>query len=217
MACRLAAAMISRRHAGLMSRTPRKTTKEHPMSIANSSDGTKIAYDKVGDGPALVLVDGALCRRDFGPSTPLAKELADRFTVFTYDRRGRGDSGDTPPYAVERELEDLDALIRQAGGTAAVLGFSSGAALALQGAARGLAISHLALYDLPLASEPPPGAAQHASEVAALVHAGRRGEAVEYFQRRVVGIPEPVIAQLRGAPFRPALEAMAHTLVYDLT
>src|SRR5262245_30537689 len=116
MACRLAAAMISRRHAGLMSRTTRKTTTEHPMSSANSSDGTKIACEVIGDGPALVLVDGALCRRDFGPSTPLAKELADRFTVFTYDRRGRGESGDTPPYAVDRELEDLGAVIDEAGG-----------------------------------------------------------------------------------------------------
>ena len=103
-----------------------------------SADGTTIAYEKVGTGPALVLVDGALCSRDFGPCRSLANHLADRFTVYFYDRRGRGGSGDTPPYSPAREYEDLDAVIRAAGGTAYVTGFSSGAALALQAAASGV-------------------------------------------------------------------------------
>jgi hypothetical protein len=143
--------------------------------------------------------------------------------VFRYDRRGRGDSGDAPPYAVEREVEDLRAVIDRAGGSAAVLGFSSGAALALTAAVRGLPIARLALYDLPLIADGPLGrgqrtalpAADHGATLAALVAGGHRGDAVEYFQSRVVGIPEPVVAQLRRAPFRPALEAMAHTLAYE--
>lgn len=181
-----------------------------------SRDGTRIAYDQLGaGGPPVILVLGAFNARPTG--APLAAALAGSHTVINYDRRGRGDSGDTLPYAVERELDDLDALIGAAGGAAAVLGFSSGAALALAAAARGLAITHLALYDLPLSLEPPPATAGHAAEVAALVDAGRRGDAVEYFQRRVVGLPEPVVAQLRTEPFRAALAAMAHTLVYDLT
>lgn len=180
-----------------------------------SRDGTRIAYDQLGAGPPVILVVGAFNTRSTG--APLADALAPTHTVLTYDRRGRGDSGDTLPYAIDREIDDLAALLAEAGGRASVLGFSSGAALALHAAARGLPITHLALYDLPLWLEPPPGTAGHAAELDALVRAGRRGDAVEYFQRKVVGIPEPVVAQLRTAPFRPALEAIAHTLVYDTT
>ncbi|MGK3962664.1 alpha/beta fold hydrolase [Sorangium sp. So ce118] len=113
-------------------------------------------------------------------------------------------------YAIDREVEDLDAVIQAAGGAAAVFGYSSGALLALAAAARGLAITRLALYETP-----PVQPAEHAQALASLVAAGRRGDAVEYFQRRIVGIPGEVVVQLRHAPFRPALEAMAHTLVYD--
>ncbi len=146
-------------------------------------------------------------------------QLASRFTVLTYDRRGRGDSGDTAPYAVEREVEDLEALIVQAGGSASVFGCSSGAVLALKAAARGLAITKLALYEPPLIvddSRPRPPA-DLAAQLAELISAGRRGDAVELFQTKGVGIPADVVAQLRHAPFRPALEAMAHTLVYETT
>jgi pimeloyl-ACP methyl ester carboxylesterase len=179
-------------------------------SKTTSSDGTVIAFERTGQGPALVVVVGTFNDRRTGAG--LVASLAARFTVFTYDRRGRGDSGDTAPYAVAREVEDLGAVIGAAGGSAAVLGFSSGAALALMAAMRGLPITALALYELP-----PPMPPEHAAQLASLVAAGRRGDAVEYFQRRVVGIPEPVVAQLRNAPFRPALEAMAHTVVYDAT
>src|SRR5262245_47412221 len=99
----------------------------HPMDAETvaSKDGTAIAYSRTGSGPVLILVDGALCHRDFGPSGTLARELAPHFTVITYDRRGRGESGNTPPYAVEREIEDLAALIHAAGGPALVVGVSS--------------------------------------------------------------------------------------------
>src|SRR5258706_2176516 len=110
------------------------------MQKVISSDGTPIAFDRTGSGFPIILVDGALCYRASGPSGPLAALLAPHFTVFTYDRRGRGDSTDTPPYAVEREIEDLKALLNAAGGSAFVYGISSGAALALEAANQGLAI-----------------------------------------------------------------------------
>jgi pimeloyl-ACP methyl ester carboxylesterase len=179
------------------------------MNPCISADGTPIAFDQLGQGPPLILVLGAFNDRRTG--APLAQRLSSRFCVFNYDRRGRGQSGDAvPPYDIERELDDLEALIAAAGGSAAVCGYSSGAALALLAAARGSSITRLGLYELP-----PPQSPAHAAEVAALIAAQRRGDAVEYFQRRVVGIPEPVVARLRDAPFRPALEALAHTLVYD--
>jgi pimeloyl-ACP methyl ester carboxylesterase len=172
-----------------------------------------IAFDKLGSGPPVILVLGAFNTRDTGE--PLARALADSHTVFNYDRRGRGDSGDSAPYTVEREIDDLDLLVREAGGSAAVLGFSSGAALALAAAAHGLAITRLALFDLPLRAGGAPDPVDHAAALDELVRAGRRGDAVEYFQGQMVGIPAPVIAQMRTAPFWPALEAMAHTLVYE--
>ena len=119
------------------------------MSEVRSKDGTRIAYDRTGDGPAVILVDGALCSRAMGPMEALAAQLADRFTVFRYDRRGRGESGDTLPYAVDREVEDLAALIDAAGGSADVCGVSSGAALALEAANKGLPIRKLVLYEAP--------------------------------------------------------------------
>ena len=112
------------------------------MNKVMSADGTAIVYDRAGQGPAVILVDGALCSRAQGPMPELAKQLASQFTVYNYDRRGRGDSGDAEVYAIEREVEDLAALIDAAGGTAYVYGSSSGAALALRAAASGLPISN---------------------------------------------------------------------------
>ena len=173
-----------------------------------SQDGTGIAFEQTGQGPPVVLVMGAFNDRRTG--APLAAVLAPRFTVFSYDRRGRGDSEDAAAYAVEREIEDLAAMIGVAGGSAAVFGYSSGAVLALRAAAQRVAMTKLALYDAPPAQSP-----EHPARLASLIAAGRRGEAVEYFQQNLVGIPAEVVAQLRHAPFRPALEAMAHTLVYE--
>jgi pimeloyl-ACP methyl ester carboxylesterase len=172
-----------------------------------------IAFDQLGQGSPVILVLGAFNTRDAGAA--LAAALSTHHTVINYDRRGRGDSGDSAPYAVEREIEDLDALVQHAGGAAAVFGFSSGAALALAAAAYGLSITKLALFDLPLRISGPGNAVDHATALDELVRAGRRGDAVEYFQREMVRLPPPLIAQLRDAPFRPALEATAHTLVYE--
>ncbi len=185
------------------------------MRSAISADRTRIAFDQTGQGPPVILVVGAFNDRSTG--APLAKALESHLTVLNYDRRGRGASGDTQPYAVEREVEDLDALIREAGGAARMFGYSSGAILALEAAARGLNITKLALYDPPfiVGTDIPRPPKDLARELARLVASGRRGEAVELFQTKMVRIPEQVVAQLRQAPFRPALEAIAHTLVYD--
>lgn len=174
-----------------------------------------IAFDKLGEGSPVILVVGAFNTRATGAA--LAAALAANHTVINYDRRGRGESGDEPTYEIEREIDDLDTLIQHVGGSAAVFGFSSGAALALAAAAHGLSITRLALFDLPLTVNPPPQVIDHAGALAAMIREGRRGDAVEYFQTKVVGLPEPLVAQLRDAPFRPALEQMAHTLVYDVT
>jgi pimeloyl-ACP methyl ester carboxylesterase len=131
-------------------RDVRSEGKETMMSTVTSKDGTTIAFDRSGEGPALIMVGGAFQHRAIDPSTArLAELLAPNFTVYHYDRRGRGDSGDTAPYAVEREIEDIDALIQDAGGTVSVFGMSSGAVLALEAAAHGLAVTKLALYEPP--------------------------------------------------------------------
>src|SRR5512143_3755398 len=127
-------------------------------SKVTSKDGTKIAYETQGQGPALILVDGALCYRGFGPMPGLAQLLMPYFTVYTYDRRGRGESGNTAPYALDREIEDIDALIREAGGKAYVYGISSGACLALEAALKlGKEVAKLAMYEPPYNSEPAAG------------------------------------------------------------
>jgi pimeloyl-ACP methyl ester carboxylesterase len=185
------------------------------MNTAVSADGTAIVFDRYGDGPPVIMTVGAFNTRS--TTEPLAGALREQFTVLNYDRRGRGDSGDTAPYAVDREIEDLAALIAAAGGSASVFGYSSGATLALKAAASGLPITHLALYEPPFRADDshPPLPAGLAAQLAELVAAGRRGDAVELYQTKAVGIPEDVVAQLRHAPFRPGLEAIAHTLAYD--
>jgi pimeloyl-ACP methyl ester carboxylesterase len=188
------------------------------VTHVTSKDGTAIAFDRVGEGPALILVGGAFQHRAIDPRTAhLAELLAPDFTVFHYDRRGRGESGDTAPYAVEHEVEDLEALIAEAGGAAYVYGMSSGAALALEAAAHGLAIMRLALYEPPYIVDdtrprPPENLGPRYTELSS---AGRRGEAVELFMTMAVGIPAEVVAQMRHAPMWPALEGVAHTLAYD--
>ena len=185
------------------------------MQTVTSKDSTPIAFDQSGTGPAVILVGGALSDR--AAAAPVAALLASHFTVIDFDRRGRGDSGDTQPYAVEREIEDIAALIDAAGGSACVFGGSSGAALALEAANRGLPITKLALYEPPFivddARKPiPEGYVAHLGELAA---SGRRGEAVEYFLSNAVEVPEEALAQTRQAPMWPAMEAIAHTLAYD--
>lgn len=177
-----------------------------------SRDGTRIAFDRYGHGSPIITVVGAFNERP--TAAPLAEWLADKgFLVVTYDRRGRGDSGDTSPYAVQREIEDLGALIEAVGGTAGVFGFSSGAILSVQAVTQGLAISRLALYDAPYLVDT--RGVDRTQPLAELIAADRRGDAVEYFQRELVGIPPEIVAQFRHAPFRPGLERIAHTLVYE--
>jgi pimeloyl-ACP methyl ester carboxylesterase len=189
------------------------------MKKVRSADGTSIAFEISGEGPPLVLVGGAFCDRSARASgTPLAALLASKFTVYSYDRRGRGDSGDTPPYAVARELDDLAALLHEAGASAYVFGNSSGAILALEGALQGLPISKLAMFEPPLlldatAPKPPKDLAAHLAELAG---SGRRSEAAELFLTKVVAVPAPFVAHMQKSPAWRALEALAHTLAYDV-
>jgi len=188
------------------------------MEKVISKDGTSIAFERSGAGPAVILVDGALCSRAFGPMPKLAPLLARQFTVFMYDRRGRGDSSDSRPYAKEREVEDIEALIQAAGGAAFVLGLSSGAALALEAAARGLGIKKLAVYEPPFMIDDAAhhAAAGHEGRLRRMIAEGRRGAAVKYFMRKMVGIPAPFVLLMRlmTGVWRK-LEAVAHTLPYD--
>ena len=190
------------------------------MSTVTSRDGTAIAFEHLGSGPPLILVDGALCSRAFGPMPKLAPLLAERFRVYLYDRRGRGGSSDIKPYAKEREVEDLDALIGEAGGSAHVLGLSSGAGLALEAAASGLAIEKLAVYEPPYMISPADSArhakAAHEAQLTRLLAAGRRGDAVKYFMRDMVGVPAVFVFMMRFMPgVWSKLEAAASTLPYD--
>jgi pimeloyl-ACP methyl ester carboxylesterase len=188
------------------------------MNRVMSRDGTIIAFDRSGKGPAVMLVGGAIQYRAIDPPTvQLAALLAQHFTVFHYDRRGRGDSGDTQPYAIEREIEDLEALINEVGGSAFVFGMSSGGILALDAAARGLALTKLALYELPFNSgdEQARQAAEHYTrQLTALLSEGRRGDAVA-LAMTTWGAPAEAIAGMRQTPIWPLFESVAPTLAYD--
>lgn len=186
------------------------------MRTTLSRDGTKLAYDTSGSGPLLVLVDGALCTRRIGPGKGLARLLARHFTVINYDRRGRGDSGDAGAYEVEREVEDLLAVIEASGGQAFVFGQSSGAVLALHAAARSPQITRLAVYEAPFVvddTRAPTGPAYH-QKLTDLLARGKRGPAVQLFLR-LVGLPKLLIAGMRFTPYWPRLKAIATTLSYD--
>jgi len=185
------------------------------VATAFSKDGTKIAYDKTGQGPALILVAGAF--QDRMAMAPYAEPLSQHFTVYNYDRRGRGESGDTQPYAVEREIEDIDALIQEAGGSAFVFGGSSGAVLTLDAAAHGSNITKLAVYEPPFVVDntQDPVPAHMVDQLKELVASGRRGDAAETFMTKGSLMPADIVAGMRAQPFWPGVEAVAHTLVYD--
>lgn len=187
------------------------------MPNVTSKDGTVVAYAKHGQGPAVVLVDGALCYRSFGPMSHLAELLAPHFTVYTYDRRGRGDSGNSKLYAVEREVEDIEALMLAAGGSAFLYGISSGACLALEAAIQlGDKCRKLALYEPPYNSDQAalPQWQAYRQHLAELLAADRRGDAVALFMQ-FVGTPAEQIDGMRQAPVWPMFEAVAPTLAYD--
>jgi hypothetical protein len=182
-----------------------------------SADGTAIGFDQCGTGPAVILVQGALMDRTDPTMSGVAVGLSRWFTVFNYDRRGHGDNGDTQPYAVERETEDLAAVIVTAGGSAAVFGGSSGAALAPRVAARNPAISKLALWEPPyhVGDGAPKLPDDRASRLDQMVTEGRPGDAVELFMVVAVQATAEAVAAMRLPPFWPEMEAAAQTLAYE--
>ncbi|MDL5203932.1 alpha/beta hydrolase [Streptomyces sp. ALI-76-A] len=179
-----------------------------------SRDGTPLAYERTGQGPAVVLVSGAMSTG--GTVRPLAAALSDRFDVVVYDRRGRGDSGDTLPYAVDREIEDLAALIEVAGGEAALYGVSSGGALALHAAASGLPVRRVAVYEVPYAMDESAvkERAEYTERLTGALARDRRGDAVELFLR-LTGLAEEMIRGARQSPMWAGMEAIAPSLAYD--
>jgi pimeloyl-ACP methyl ester carboxylesterase len=198
------------------------TVKEIGMNrTTTSADGTTIAYTKLGSGPPLILVDGAFCYRENGPASKLAPLLAQHFTVFAYDRRGRGASGDAPVYTIEREVEDLRSLVREAGGSALAVGISSGGALALQAAERGVNLKGLALYEPPFIGQDghPPSFDMQKRRLDQLVAAGDTGGAVRFFMTDIYGAPRSFVTVM-PLVMRNAWKknkSVAHTLRYDLT
>ncbi len=192
------------------------TVNEPTMATVTSKDGTTIAYDRRGAGPPVVLVDGAFCYRTFGPMPKIAPLLAERFTVFNYDRRGRGESTDTGPYAVERELEDLDAVIAVAGGPVKLFGISSGALLSLRAVARGANVAKLVVYEPPLVlagatGKTPPDQIEKIQE---LVRAGEPSAAAALFMK-MVGAPGIAVPMLKLFGIWKKLVAVAPTLPHD--
>jgi pimeloyl-ACP methyl ester carboxylesterase len=195
-------------------------------TTVTSADGTTIAFDRVGTGPALILVGGAFQHRAFDPRTAeMAQLLAKEFTVYHYDRRGRGGSSDelrftsgTAETAIQREIEDITALVADAGGGPVFLyGMSSGGVLALEAIAAGLPVAKVALYEVPLVvgDNRPTIPAGYRAELGRLIDAGQRGDAVELFLTQAVGVPAAVVEQMRQSPVWPGFEAVAPTLPYD--
>jgi pimeloyl-ACP methyl ester carboxylesterase len=188
------------------------------MQQVTSADGTRIAFEKLGSGPPLLLISGALNdRMSRNAGVPLARLLSTSHTVIAYDRRGRGSSGDTPPYAIVREVEDVAALLSILGGRPHVYGHSSGGLIALEAVRAGLPVGKLALYEPPLAlgegrAPLPPDLVD---QLRRLVEQGDRSAAVALFLTRAVGIPEQAVHNMTKAPYWPGLAALAHTLSYD--
>ena len=187
------------------------------MPIVYSRDGTAVAYEVIGRGRPVIMVDGALSYRNFGMMKPLAVQMTSAFSAIVYDRRGRGESGGTSPCAVEREIEDIEALADHAGERAFAYGISSGAVLALRAAAAlKNKINMLALYEppFPLGKEHLRAAAEYSRRLKELLDGGKNGEAVSLFMAHT-GSPPQIIDSLRGSPQWPYLEALAPTLAYD--
>jgi pimeloyl-ACP methyl ester carboxylesterase len=186
----------------------------HPVS---SSDGTTIAYDRYGEGPAVILVGGAMSHRRFKKMVALAELLSERCTVINYDRRGRGDSDEAGPFAVQREIEDIAALIDAAGGRASLWGWSSGGALALRAAGADIGVQQLSVYEAPFMVDrdgklPTDDYSQRLDE---LVAAGNRAGAVKHFMANAIRLPAPFVALMPLMPMWKELKANALTLPYD--
>jgi pimeloyl-ACP methyl ester carboxylesterase len=188
------------------------------MRTVTSKDGTTIAFDQWGTGPTVILVDGALQYRAFDQGmVPLAELLAQHFTVIHYDRRGRGDSTDMQPYALEREIEDIEALIDEAGGSASLYGISSGAALAMEAAlALPNKVRKLAMYEAPYNDDESSRQAwrKYVKELKKLLDEGRKGDAVGLFMM-LVGASPGDVEGIKQSPMWPLWESVGHTLAYD--
>src|SRR4051794_1081221 len=189
------------------------SNRRRQMTVAEmttSADGTPIAFDRIGTGPALILVGGAF--NDRRSPAELAELLSDTFTVYTYDRRGRGDSGFTEPYAVEREIEDLQAVIEAAGGSAHLFGHSSGGALALETSARSISVTKLAVYEAPyiVDGSRPPLPDDYIEHLEELTAAGKDKETVGYFMTAAIGMPAEMVEQLLDSPMTDAMANLAH-------
>src|SRR5437667_3468901 len=189
------------------------------MPTVTSQDGTTIAFDKVGSGPAVILVNGAVAYRVLDPSMAhLAELLGQHFTVYNYDRRGRGASSDKEPFAKEREMEDLQALVEDAGGQALVFGISSGAVVSLDAAAVTPGITKVGVYEPALIVDDSrqPVAADYAEHLMTLAAQGTRDEAVEYFLTQAVGIPAEYIGGMKQDQATwSGMTGVAHTIAYD--
>jgi pimeloyl-ACP methyl ester carboxylesterase len=184
------------------------------LERVTSADGTSIAIERQGDGPPIVLLCGGSVDRQ--SLAGVAGKLASGFSILNVDRRGRGDSGDTQPYAIEREIEDIEAVIAAAGASVGLFGSSSGAALALTATAGGASVSKLALWEAPYILDPaarPP--ADQVQQYETMVAEGRRGDAAEYFMTKVVGMPPEFVVYAKSQPWWASQEALAHTLAYD--
>jgi pimeloyl-ACP methyl ester carboxylesterase len=186
------------------------------VNTVTSSDGTRLALETSGDGPPLIIVDGALASREVGPSRKLATELSRQFTIYRYDRRGRGQSSDAPSYSVQREIEDIHALIEHAGGTASLVGISSGGVLALDAASHGLAVTKLVVYEAPFIVDDSraPFPPDYKQQLERLLSAEQVGGAVKLFMGQV-GLPRLLIAAMPLFPGWQRLKAAAPTLAYD--
>jgi pimeloyl-ACP methyl ester carboxylesterase len=187
------------------------------MPTVTSADGTTIAYETLGTGPALIVVDGAMCYRDFGPARGLAEALADDYTVHIYDRRGRGESGNTLPWSADREIDDLAALLEAAGGQAYLFGCSSGAVLAADAANRLDGFTKVALYEPPFIVDDthPARETTFTADTEALIARDDRSGALKKFMRHV-GMPGPMVAVMSFTPPWRKLKVVAPTLPYDL-
>lgn len=188
------------------------------MHTVTSADGTTIAYDVYGEGEPIIMVEGAFCGRHFGPTNKLAAELGKHFRVYHYDRRARGDSSPSTDYRIERELEDLRAMIEVAGGKAGLVGFSSGACLTLEAAAAHLPLTRIAFYEPPYMVGPKARKvpADFEAEVQKLVAEGRNGDAVAYFMTKLIGMPSIFLIPMKFSKMWPSLAAQAPSLPFDM-
>jgi pimeloyl-ACP methyl ester carboxylesterase len=188
------------------------------MSTVKSADGTTIAFDAYGAGRPLILIDGATAHRAVNPANAeVGQLLSDEFRTYVYDRRGRGESTDTAPYAIEREIEDIAALIEDAGRPAIVFGWSSGCLLALDAAAAGLPVAGLVLFEPPVVVDDvrPPLPSDYVEQLDAFVAEGHRDKAAELFMTAAAGLPPEAVAGMKQSPYWAPVEEIAHTIAYD--